>query len=106
MGILRQEYWSRLTFPSPEDLPDLEIEPVSSLLAGRFYTTEPPGKPLNIVYNIIILKCSSFEKCAFLLILIFLFVQINKSRIQRPMILKILTVSIVHIVELHPKKTS
>ena len=104
MGILRQEYWSGLTFPSPEDLPDLEIEPVSSLLAGRFYTTEPPGKPLNIVYNIIILECSSSS--VHCLLILILFVQINKSGIQRPMILKILTVSIVHIVELHPKKTS
>ena len=29
----RQEYWSELPFPSPG-------------LAGRFFTTEPPGKPL------------------------------------------------------------
>ena len=27
------------------DLPDPEIEPVSPPLAGRFFTTEPPGKP-------------------------------------------------------------
>ena len=26
MEFSRQEYWSRLSFPSPEDLPDLEIE--------------------------------------------------------------------------------
>ena len=30
---------------SPGDLPDPEIEPVSPALAGRFFTTEPPGKP-------------------------------------------------------------
>ena len=28
----RQEYWSGLLFPSPEILPDLEIEPWSSVL--------------------------------------------------------------------------
>ena len=28
------------------DLPGLGIKPVSSALAGRFFTTEPPGKPL------------------------------------------------------------
>ena len=28
-GISRQEYWSRLPFPSPGDLPDPKIEPVS-----------------------------------------------------------------------------
>jgi len=43
MGFSRQEYWKELPFPSPEDLPDLGIKPAS--LAGRFFTTEPPGKP-------------------------------------------------------------
>ena len=41
----RQEYWSELPFPSPGDLPDPEIEAPSPALAGRFFTTEPPGKP-------------------------------------------------------------
>ena len=30
-------------FPSPRDLPDPRIEPVSPALAGRFFTTELPG---------------------------------------------------------------
>ena len=47
MGFSRQEYWSELTFPSPGDLPDPEIEPMSPALAGGFFTTEPPGKPLG-----------------------------------------------------------
>ena len=48
MGFLRSEYWSGLPFPSPEDLPNPETEPVSLVfpaLEGRFFTTEPPGKP-------------------------------------------------------------
>ena len=48
MGFSRQESWSGLPFPSPEDLPDPETEPMSlefPLLAGRFFTTESPGKP-------------------------------------------------------------
>ena len=44
VGFPRQEYWSGLPFPSPGDLPDLGIKPMSSALAGRFFTTEPPGK--------------------------------------------------------------
>ena len=39
---------NELPFPSPEDLPDPEIEPtflISPALAGGFFTTEPPGKP-------------------------------------------------------------
>ena len=34
----RKEYWSGLPFLSPEDLPDLGIKPMSSALAGRFFT--------------------------------------------------------------------
>ena len=48
MGFPRQEYWSGLPFPLPGDLPDPGIEPsspASPALAGRFFTTEPPGKP-------------------------------------------------------------
>ena len=49
MGFPRQEYWSGLPFPFPGNLPDSGIEPTSSAspaLAGRFFTTVPPGKPL------------------------------------------------------------
>ena len=45
-GIFRQEYWSGLPIPSAGDLPDPGIEPVSSALAGGFFTPEPAGKPL------------------------------------------------------------
>ena len=44
----RQEYWNRLSFPPPGDLPDPEREPGSSAspaLAGGFFTTAPTGKP-------------------------------------------------------------
>ena len=46
MELSREEYWSGLPFPSPGNLPDPEIEPRSPALAGEFFTTEPPGKPL------------------------------------------------------------
>ena len=45
MGFLRQEYWSGFPFLSPGDLPDPGIKPASPALAGRFFTTESPGKP-------------------------------------------------------------
>ena len=51
-GISRYEYWNRLPFPSPGDLPNTGIEPASpetSALASRFFTTEPPGMLLNIL---------------------------------------------------------
>ena len=44
MQFSRQEYWSRLPFLSAEDLPNLGIELMPPELAGRFFTTEPPGK--------------------------------------------------------------
>ena len=47
MGFPRQEYWSGLPFPSPGNLPDPRTEPTSPALAGRFFTTEPPGKPIG-----------------------------------------------------------
>ena len=45
MVFPRQAYWSWLPFPFLGDLPDPGIEPVSSVLAGEFFTPEPPGKP-------------------------------------------------------------
>ena len=45
MGFSRQEYWSRLPFPPPGNLPDPGIEPASPALAGIFFPTAPPGKP-------------------------------------------------------------
>ena len=41
----RQGYWSGLPFTSPGDLPDPGVELMCPALAGRFFTTEPPGKP-------------------------------------------------------------
>ena len=51
MGFSRQEYWSGLPFPSSGDLPDPGIEPVSPVLAGRFFTTKLPGKPYIYVHT-------------------------------------------------------
>ena len=40
MGFSRQEYWSRLPFPSPGDLPNPEIEPGSPALQTDSLPTE------------------------------------------------------------------
>ena len=47
MRFSRQEYWSGLPFPPPEDLPNPGIIPVSPSLAGRFFTIEPSRKPYS-----------------------------------------------------------
>ena len=44
-GISKQEYWNGLPFPSLGAIPGPEIKTISLLLAGRFFTTEPPGEP-------------------------------------------------------------
>ena len=46
MGFPWQTYWSGLSLPAPGDLPDPGIESASPVLAGRFFTAEPPRKPL------------------------------------------------------------
>ena len=54
MGFFRQEYWSGLPFPPPGGLPNPGIEPVSlvsPVLAGRFFTTEPPEKPFQDLFS-------------------------------------------------------
>ena len=59
-GFSRQEYWSRLPFPSPGDLPDPGVESMSPALLS-----EPPGKPGVCKRNLANLKqrysCSQLE---------------------------------------------
>ena len=48
MGFSRQEYCSGLPFSPPRDLPEPGI---ASCLAGKFFTTESPGKLLSLLVN-------------------------------------------------------
>ena len=52
IGFPRQEHWNGLPFPSPGDFPNPGIKlesPAAPALAGRFVTTELPGKPMALV---------------------------------------------------------
>ena len=54
MGFSRQEYWSGLLCPPPEDLPNPELEPISltsPALAGRVLTTSTTWE-VQIMYRI------------------------------------------------------
>ena len=51
MGFSRREYWCGSPFPSPGNLPNPGIKLASPALAGRFSTTEPPGKPIEKQYR-------------------------------------------------------
>ena len=51
VGFSRQEYWSRLPFPSPGDLADPGIEPRSPALQANALTSEPPGILACLFYS-------------------------------------------------------
>ena len=68
-GFPRQEYWSRLPFPPPGDLPNPgtgPVSPVSPVLAGGFLTTEPSRKPPGYLWLSVksrVPKPSYFQIC-------------------------------------------
>ena len=43
MEFSRQEYWSGVPFPSPEDLPNQGVEPGSSTKQADALRSEPPA---------------------------------------------------------------
>ena len=53
MRFPRQEHWSGLSFPTPGNLSDSEIEPKSLLCLLRWQTDSlplaPPGKPSGVL---------------------------------------------------------
>ena len=51
MGISRQEDWSRLPFPSLEDLPNSAMEWMSPVLQADSLSSEPQINSIIIVYN-------------------------------------------------------
>ena len=57
MGFSMQEYWSRLPFPSPGDLPDLGIEPGSPDFQADALTSEPPFISLVSAFVVQALHC-------------------------------------------------
>ena len=63
MEFSRQEYWSGLPFPTPGNLPNPGMEPMFPSLAGRFFSTVTPGKPIHnvYVYQNIVLKFNIYN---------------------------------------------
>ena len=55
MEFSRQEYWiaisSGLPFPSPGNLPLCRDQTSITCIAGRFFTSKPPGKPRHCYYS-------------------------------------------------------
>ena len=50
MRFSRQEYWSGLPFPSPEDLPDPEIKPASAALQVDSLLLSHQGHPKRLLH--------------------------------------------------------
>ena len=48
IGFSKPEYWSRLPFSSPGDLPDPGTEFRSATLQADSLPSEPPGKPAGM----------------------------------------------------------
>ena len=64
MGFPKQEHWSGLSFPSPEDLPNPGIESGPPALQGDSLPSEPPGKPTQVKPNrIYLLEFESLGSC-------------------------------------------
>ena len=55
MEVSRQEYWSKVPFPSPGDLPNPGIEPWSPALQADSLLSESPGKPFNYYHHLLLL---------------------------------------------------
>ena len=68
MGLSRQEHWNGLPFPLPGDLPDPGIEPrclASPTLAGRFFTSAPPGKSQFNARSLLTISLVRSRSCTF-----------------------------------------
>ena len=64
MEFSRQQYWSRLLFPTLRDLPNPGTEPkslASPILAGRGFITVPIGKHKLLLNNFSVLKVTFFS---------------------------------------------
>ena len=55
MGFPQQEHWNELLFPSPGDLPDPGIEPMSLALADGSLPLSHLGSPISVTKG-----CSNF----------------------------------------------
>ena len=64
MEFSRQEYWSGLPFPSPEDLPDPGIETTSPSLEADSSLSELPG--VQSVYYRNVSKLRNIPACGIL----------------------------------------
>ena len=65
MEFSRQECWSGLLFPSPEDVPDPGIQPKSPALQADSLPSEPPTSPeVQWLRNLIPMQRTWVQSCS------------------------------------------
>ena len=64
-GVSRQEYWGKLPFPSPRDLPYSGIEPGSPALQADSLLSELPGKQCIYVNPNLLIHTPLASTCSF-----------------------------------------
>ena len=85
LGIFQARILEWFAFLSPGDLPDPGIKPATPVLAGRFFTAEPSGKPKEVLHSQKNSDCnlcpsqfkewhSSFKICNYSYTLLFIFI--------------------------------
>ena len=57
MGFSRQEYWSGLPFPSPENLPDPGVEPGFPALKANSLQSELEGSDIRVYVCVCVCVC-------------------------------------------------
>ena len=57
MEFSRQEYWSGLPFPYPQDILNLETKPRSPALQANSLPSEPSGKPKDLPHSALGTEC-------------------------------------------------
>ena len=62
MEFSKQEHWSTLPFPSPGDLPDPGIEPVSPEFQVDSSLSEPAGNSPELLYDLVIAPPGIYPK--------------------------------------------
>ena len=56
IGLFMQEYWSRLPFPPPGDLPNLGVKPATFVSQHWQVDSLPLVPPGNYLYRVIIIR--------------------------------------------------
>ena len=87
MGFSRQEYWSGLSFPFPEELPNPGIEPVSPVLQVESLLLSHQGGPKTERLSLVNSKIERdiiLPRCGFCIFLLHYRLDFNAGQVIQP----------------------